>query len=172
MLSTGTIKTSIEGNTLIAKDEYYTTKVEVLPPDADGGDGEPIRAVVRLTTELPGPFQTMMKGHELELSSLFNPMAALGALTFDGSKVYIGSRLTIFEREDAWSTLHLPLLMIATIGSAAGILGAMRRNFSGEPSRGGDLFPHLYGPLATHLVRAVTDAPLRADGVPDLGVLA
>ena len=138
MLSTGTIKTSIEGNTLIAKDEHYTTKVEVLPPDADGGDGEPIRAVVRLTTELPGPFQTMMKGHELELSSLFNPMAALGALTFDGSKVYIGSRLTIFEREDAWSTLHLPLLMIATIGSAAGILGAMRRNFSGEPSRGGD----------------------------------
>ena len=41
-----------------------------------------------------------------------------------------------------------------------------------EPSRGGDLFPHLYGPLAAHLVRAVTDAPLRADGVPDLGVLA
>ena len=40
-----------------------------------------------------------------------------------------------------------------------------------EPSRGGDLFPHLYGPLAAHLVRAVTDAPLRADGVPDLGVL-
>ena len=41
-----------------------------------------------------------------------------------------------------------------------------------EPSRGGDLFPHLYVPLATHLVRAVTDAPLRADGVPDLGALA
>jgi uncharacterized protein (DUF952 family) len=40
-----------------------------------------------------------------------------------------------------------------------------------EPSRGGALFPHLYEPLATHLVRAVTDAPLRVDGVPDLGVL-
>ena len=35
-----------------------------------------------------------------------------------------------------------------------------------EPSRGGDLFPHLYAPLdATH-VRAVHEAPLGADGVP------
>ncbi|HEY3950544.1 DUF952 domain-containing protein [Phenylobacterium sp.] len=40
-----------------------------------------------------------------------------------------------------------------------------------EPSRGGDLFPHLYGVLDTGLVRAVTAAPLGADGVPDLGAL-
>jgi uncharacterized protein (DUF952 family) len=40
-----------------------------------------------------------------------------------------------------------------------------------EPSRGGDLFPHLYGPLEARLVRRVTQAPLGADGVPvlDLG---
>jgi uncharacterized protein (DUF952 family) len=40
-----------------------------------------------------------------------------------------------------------------------------------EPSRGGDLFPHLYGALDTGLVRRVTEAPLGADGVPvlDLG---
>lgn len=41
-----------------------------------------------------------------------------------------------------------------------------------EPSRGGDLFPHLYGPLDTAAVRAVTAAPLGADGVPDVGRLA
>lgn len=35
-----------------------------------------------------------------------------------------------------------------------------------EPSRGGDLFPHLYGPLAVGAVRAVHEAPLGADGVP------
>lgn len=35
-----------------------------------------------------------------------------------------------------------------------------------EPSRGGDLFPHLYAPLRTALVRAVAEAPLGADGVP------
>jgi uncharacterized protein (DUF952 family) len=41
-----------------------------------------------------------------------------------------------------------------------------------EPSRGGDLFPHLYVPLAVASVRAVTEAPLGADGVPALGRLA
>lgn len=36
-----------------------------------------------------------------------------------------------------------------------------------EPSRGGDLFPHLYGVLAASDVRAVHEAPLDADGVPE-----
>jgi len=35
-----------------------------------------------------------------------------------------------------------------------------------EPSRGGDLFPHLYGSLDVAQVRAVLEAPLGADGVP------
>ena len=35
-----------------------------------------------------------------------------------------------------------------------------------EPSRGGDLFPHLYGALAAADVRAVHEAPLGPDGVP------
>ena len=41
-----------------------------------------------------------------------------------------------------------------------------------EPSRGGALFPHLYGQLSIDKVRAVTDAPLASDGVPRLGKLA
>jgi uncharacterized protein (DUF952 family) len=41
-----------------------------------------------------------------------------------------------------------------------------------EPSRGGDLFPHLYGALAASLVRYVTPAPLGADGTPVLGELS
>jgi len=35
-----------------------------------------------------------------------------------------------------------------------------------EPSRGGDLFPHLYGPLAVGDVRAAHEAPLGDDGIP------
>ncbi len=35
-----------------------------------------------------------------------------------------------------------------------------------EPSRGGDLFPHLYGPLVVADVRAVHEAPLDAAGTP------
>jgi uncharacterized protein (DUF952 family) len=37
-----------------------------------------------------------------------------------------------------------------------------------EPSRGGELFPHLYGPLPMSAVRWITPLPLRADGVPDV----
>jgi uncharacterized protein (DUF952 family) len=40
-----------------------------------------------------------------------------------------------------------------------------------EPSRGGDLFPHLYASLEPALVRAARDAPLDDAGVPDLGRL-
>jgi uncharacterized protein (DUF952 family) len=37
-----------------------------------------------------------------------------------------------------------------------------------EPSRGGDLFPHLYAHLDTWLVREVRDAPLGDDGAPQV----
>jgi len=40
-----------------------------------------------------------------------------------------------------------------------------------EPSRGGDLFPHLYGPLDPALAESVTPIPLAADGTPQLGDL-
>ena len=40
-----------------------------------------------------------------------------------------------------------------------------------EPSRGGALFPHLYGRLDVKQVRGVTEAPLDAEGVPQLGRL-
>ncbi|HZZ88809.1 MAG TPA: DUF952 domain-containing protein [Caulobacteraceae bacterium] len=40
-----------------------------------------------------------------------------------------------------------------------------------EPSRGGDLFPHLYGVLDVAQVEAVTPIPLGADGTPLLGDL-
>ena len=35
-----------------------------------------------------------------------------------------------------------------------------------EPSRGGDLFPHLYGPLATDAAISVQPLPLDPDGLP------
>ena len=41
-----------------------------------------------------------------------------------------------------------------------------------EASRGGDLFPHLYGPLDVRHVRYVTEAPLGEDGAPAVGDLA
>jgi uncharacterized protein (DUF952 family) len=40
-----------------------------------------------------------------------------------------------------------------------------------EPARHGALFPHLYDPLETRHVRAVTEAPLGPDGAPQVGEL-
>jgi len=37
-----------------------------------------------------------------------------------------------------------------------------------EPSRGGDLFPHLYGPLATALALWERALPLDSEGVPQI----
>jgi len=41
-----------------------------------------------------------------------------------------------------------------------------------EPSRGGVLFPHLYGPLAISAVLEARALDLDADGVPILGALS
>ena len=41
-----------------------------------------------------------------------------------------------------------------------------------EPSRGGELFPHLYGTLSADAVRHVREAPLDAQGLPAVGTLA
>lgn len=57
------------------------------------------------------------------------------------------------------------LLLVAVEADALG--DALRW----EPSRGGDLFPHLYAPLPLDAVRAVTELPVGADGrhvFPDL----
>ncbi len=47
------------------------------------------------------------------------------------------------------------------VGVDAGVLGPALR---WEPSRGGALFPHLYGPLPLAAVRSVEPLPLGADG--------
>ncbi len=41
-----------------------------------------------------------------------------------------------------------------------------------EPSRGGDLFPHLYGALQVARVLAVHEAPLGSDGAPRIASLS
>jgi len=50
------------------------------------------------------------------------------------------------------------LVLLAVDGAALG------DDLRWEPSRGGDLFPHLYAPLPVTAVRGVHDLPLRKDG--------
>jgi uncharacterized protein (DUF952 family) len=52
------------------------------------------------------------------------------------------------------------------VSAAAGML-----TVRWEPSRGGELFPHLYGPLPLSAVLSVAPLPLRADGTHAFGDL-
>jgi len=44
--------------------------------------------------------------------------------------------------------------------------GALGSALKWEASRGGDLFPHLYGDLSVEAVRWVKDLPLDSQGIP------
>jgi hypothetical protein len=131
LLQPTTIKASLKGNALIARHDHYTTRVEVVPPAIRDTEDGPIKAVVRITTEVPKQLSEFFKKPEGIMA--MNRFAALGALFSDGASTYVGSRLTIYEAEDAWSTLHLPLLLFTTIMGAEAILGAIRRTLTKEP---------------------------------------
>ena len=99
----------------------------------------PIKAVVRIHTELPRQILNVFGGDSPSVAAQFNRLAALGSVYDDGEALRIGSRLTIYEAEDAWDSLHLPLLAFTVILGAEPILGGMRRSLGGlapkeEPS--------------------------------------
>ena len=137
MLAQTSIKASLKGESLIARHEQYVIRIDVVPPALRESENGPIRAVDRMTTDLPAPLMSMFRGREAPTTAAFNAFAALGALYQDGSTVRIGSRLTIYEAEDAWRTLHLPLLAFTTLCGSEAILVGMRRAMSDEAPRGG-----------------------------------
>jgi hypothetical protein len=137
MLAPTSIEASLKGESLIARHEQYAVRIDVVPPAMRESENGPIRAVVRLTTDLPAPLMSMFRGREAPTTAAFNAFAALGALYQDGATVRIGSRLTIYEADDAWRTLHLPLLAFTTLCGSEAILGGMRRAMSEEAPRGG-----------------------------------
>ena len=98
--------------------------------------------------------------------------AAVKAGRFDGAPVdlhdgYIHFSTAEQAQETADKHFHgAPDLVVAAF-EAEDLGPALRW----EPSRGGQLFPHLYGPLDPALARTVTEAPLGPDGAPRLGAL-
>ena len=139
MLAPTTIEATREDdNTLLAKHEHYTLKVEVVSADQSDSENGPIRAVVQITSELPPEIRQLFSGKEEDAACGFNAFAALSALYVDGGKLLSGSRLTIYEEEDLWSALHLPLLIFTVIAGNEPILGAMRRTFGGQSPCGGN----------------------------------
>ena len=137
ILAPTSIKAGLEGNALIARHENYVVRIDVVPPEKSTLAGNEIQAVVRLITELPTPLISLFRGNEAQTMSAFNAFAALGALYQDGAKVRIGSRLTIYEGEGAWRSLHLPLLAYTVICGSEAILGGIRRVLAKEKPRPG-----------------------------------
>jgi hypothetical protein len=137
MLAPTSIKATIRGDSLIAQHEHYAIRIEVVPPEVRESENGPIRAVVRMITELPAPILSMFTGRQAAATASLNSLAALGALYQDGQAVRIGSRLTIYEADEAWRALHLPLLAFTTICGSEAILGGLRRSLTNEAPRGG-----------------------------------
>ncbi|HXV22935.1 MAG TPA: hypothetical protein VED46_01625 [Alphaproteobacteria bacterium] len=74
---------------------------------------------------------------EPRLVNSLNSMTSMGAVTEESGQYFIGSRLTVYEREDAWA-IQLPLVLFTIIFSVDSILGAMRRMFTNEQFKAGE----------------------------------
>jgi hypothetical protein len=138
VLLASNIDASMDGNILVAQFEYYKVRVEVTPPDTRESEHGPIKAIVRVISELSKPFSELFVGREVETAARFNLYAALGAIYIHHGKVSIGSRLTIYEAENTWETQHLSLLIFAVLGGTEAILGGIRRAFSEIAPVGGE----------------------------------
>lgn len=131
LLAPTSLEVSREDLALVVSHGPYATRVEVSRPGQPSGPNGPIRAVVRVISEPPAPVAPMLR--HVDLAAGVNRFSSLGALTVDEDHARIACRLTMYEREDAWRTLQLPLLMFAVIGGAEGILGGLQSSLR-EPA--------------------------------------
>ena len=129
-----TLETSRDGDALVVGHEKLVSRVEVIPPANPETEDGPISAVVTIKTPLPEELTSFVDNPNL--ISAINSMATLGAVTEDGGDYFIGSRLTVYEQEDAWN-IQFPLLLFTIIGGVDSLLGATRRMFTKEPPAGG-----------------------------------
>ena len=99
--------------------------------------------------------------------------AALAEGLFKGSAldladgfIHFSSAAQVAETARRYFSGRDDLVLVAA--EADGLVAALRW----EPSRGGDLFPHLYGPLPVSSAVFVRPLALGVDGAPDVGELA
>ena len=156
LLEPTSIEASVDNETLLARHEHYEMRLEVTPATDSGPESRRIRAVARLTTKLSAEIEEMISSPERVVG--LNEFAALGALSLDKSGLYQGSRLTIYQKDDAWRGLHLPMLLSAVICGAEAILGSLRRNLLGQPlkSERSDWVRSDFTQVASYLSRVAT----------------
>ena len=128
------LKLSRDGDALVVKHERLVTRITVSAPVVETDEYARTRAVVRIMTDLTR--QTAAIGNDPRFWAKANLFASLGSVIVDEQQIYVGSRLTICEGESAWP-LHRGMILLATIGAADSLLGALRRSITNEPPRGG-----------------------------------
>jgi hypothetical protein len=62
-----------------------------------------------------------------DLTTVMNGMATLGALAVDRGRIFVGSRLSIYEDSENLLDLHVRLILCATMEATDSLVGAMRR---------------------------------------------
>ena len=86
--------------------------------------------------------------------------AAMAAGRFEGSGVDLQDGFIHFSGGDQWSeTLRLHFAGQSGLVLVAVEADSLGEALKWEPSRGGQLFPHLYGPLPVELAVSVIDLP-------------
>jgi len=91
--------------------------------------------------------------------------AAVAAGRFDGSAIDLKDGFIHFSAGDQWSeTLRLHFVGQRDLVLVAVEADGLGEALKWEPSRGGALFPHLYGPLPTALAVSVVTLPNPREG--------
>lgn len=129
------LKVTRSGNRLIARHGHFDTRVAVVPPAQRESENGPIKAVIQVQSALPDALRPMFA--KPSITSPLNSMATLGALTVGRNDVYIGSRLTMYENEQAWN-MQFPLVLFSVIVAGDTLLGAIRKTITGEAGRDGE----------------------------------
>jgi hypothetical protein len=130
-----TLKASRRGNTLVVKHAKLTTQVAVEPPEVTEAEGATIKAIVTIKTPLGSELNAMLE--KPGAMAAFNKLASLAALTEENGGYYIGSRLTVYEGEEAWN-LFFGFMLFSVLGGVDTLLQAPARAFAGEPPREAD----------------------------------
>jgi uncharacterized protein (DUF952 family) len=112
----------------------------------------------------------MSRVYKIVSRQAWNDAVARGR--FDGAAIdlrdgYIHLSTAVQAQETATLHFHGQAGLVLVALSTEALSDALKW----EPSRGGQLFPHLYAPLDPALALEVRDIPLDAEGVPQLGAL-
>jgi len=133
MLAAGNQKVHRDGNRLISHNGKLETIIEVTRPEDIATEDAPIQAVVTIKTALPKEFTVMIKGE----TNALNNFAAVGCVYEEQGELFVGSRLTVYEGEDAWD-LQIRLLSTAVLMGSDAITGGFLNGLTGKsPSSSG-----------------------------------